>query len=252
MDYKTVATFIITFIIVFAISYYIINVSWPTTSSITALAPVQKRKVFSLDKDRVVGVSSSVAEPFFTGSGGSLVFYLYLTSAQRTSDINNPYLTVVGIPGSFALQVASQGGARLVVQTATKSGANTEEVMLPRIPEQKWVQVAIIREGRRFDIVYNDKIVASQRLKYLPLVRIAPLRAGQDGLQGVIGNVRVSSRRVSIQELVLERTRTSDTRGKPYLDSTLNIPEFCPPGQACPTTTETPQNTLQFWSSPYR
>ena len=236
----------------FAISFYIINVSWPTTTSITALAPIQKRSSFTLAKDQVIGVSSSVAEPFFSSSGGSLVFYTYLTSAQRTSDINNPYLTVIGIPGSFALQVTSQGGARLVVETATKDGIKTEEITLPRLPKQKWVQVAIIREGRRFDIVYNNKIVASQRLKFLPLVRISPLRAGQEGLQGTIGNVRVSSRRVTIQELVIEHTRTSDTRGKPYLDQMLNIPSFCPAGQRCPTTTETPQNTLQFWSSPYR
>ena len=252
MDYNTLAIFIITFIIVFAISYYIINVSWPTATSITALSPIQKKKAFSLSTEQVIGVSNSVAEPFFTGSGGSLVFYLYLTSAQRTSDINNPYMTIVGIPGSFALQVASHGDVRIVVETATKNGAQTEEIVLPGLAKQKWTQVAIIREGRRFDIVYNDKIVASQRLKYLPLVRISPLRAGQDGLQGAIGNIRVSSRRVTIQELDIEYRRTSDTRGKPHLDDTLTISSMCPPGQPCPTTTETPQNTLQFWSSPYR
>jgi hypothetical protein len=252
MDYNTLAIFIITFIIMFAISYYIIIVSWPTTTSITALNAIQKKKAFSLSSDQVIGVSSSVAEPFFTGSGGSLVFYVYLTSAQRTSDINNPYMTVVGIPGSFALQVASHGDARIVVETATKSGAKTEEIVLPGLAKQKWIQVAIIREGRRFDIVYNEKIVASHRLKYLPVVRISPLRAGQDGLQGTIGNIRVSSRRVTIQELVTEYKRTSDTRGKPYLDETIGISSMCPSGQPCPSTSESPQNTLQFWSSPYR
>lgn len=255
MDIGKLATLTITFIIVFVAVFYIINAIWPNTKSINSLTGVSGPYGVDLSVINTVATSDQVATPFFSGSGGSIVFYLYLNSVQRTSNMNAPYLTVVGIPNSFALQV-TPGAARLSVFTQ-KSGTGqvqSEFIDLQRIPEQKWVQVALLREGRRFDIVYNNTIIASHRLKYIPVVQKSALKVGADGISGIAGNFRVAARRLTIQEIQYEHTKTSDTRGKPYL-GTLVIPKgqgICT-GPHCPAaTTTTPQNTLQFWTSPYR
>ena len=255
MDIGKLATITITFIIVFAAAFYIINAIWPNTKSINSLMNVSGPYGTDLSRSTSVATSDNVADPFFKGSGGSLVFYLYLNSVQRTSNIASPYITVVGVPSSFALQIAT-GAARLSVFTQ-KSGTGqtqSEFIDLPRIPEQKWVQIAILREGRRFDVVYNNKIVASHRLKYIPVVQKSALMVGAEGISGVAGNFRTAARRHAIQEIQYEHTKTSDTRGKPYLGAIIpsKTPGLCT-GPHCPAaTTTTPQNTLQFWSSPYR
>lgn len=258
MDIGRLATITITFIIVFAAAFYIINAIWPNTKSINALTNVSGPYGTELSAPKTVATSDALADPFFRGSGGSLVFYLYLNSVQRTSNVNSPYVTVIGIPSSFALQVAP-GSARLSVFTQ-KSGTGqvlSEFIDLQAIPEQKWVQIALLREGRRFDVVYNNKIVASQRLKYIPVVQKSGLLVGAEGISGIAGNFRVAARRLSIQEIQYEHSRTSDTRGKPYLGVLLppvgSLGKGICTGPHCPAaTTTTPQNTLQFWSSPYR
>lgn len=251
------ASTIITFIIVFAISFYIINAIWPTEKSIQSLKVISDEYGKDIGiPGQVVGTSDLFATPFFSGAGGSLVFYLFLKSVQRTTNIDKQYVDLIGIPGSFSLQI-TPGSSRLTVytQNAASGGTVVEHIELERIPEQKWVQIAILREGRRMDVVFNNKTVASQRLKYIPLVRINSLTVGADGVMGIAGNFRVAARRISIREVIAEHIATSDTRGKPYIGSTLNKNISICSGPSCSTAsspTTTPQNTLQFWSSPYR
>ena len=252
MDVKVIVTFLLTFIIIFAVSFYIINAYWPTTKTVASINKIGNDNPMPLSSTQMVGSSSDITVPFFQGGGGSILFYVFLESAQRTHDVVNPFKTLLEVQKSFALQIMP-GAARLAISTQKDlSQLKMEYIELPKIQEQKWVQVAILREGRRFDVMYNDKIVASHRLQYIPVVTINSLTAGQEGLRGILGNVRVAARRLSSQEVVLEYQRTSDTRGKPMLKKVLNITSICPPGQTCPATTQTPESTLQFWSSPYR
>ena len=257
MDIKNMASIIITFIIVFTISFYIINAIWPTEKSTQSLKVMgdQYGRDISIP-GQVIGTSDLFATPFFSGAGGSLVFYLFLKTVQRTTDIDKQYIDLIGVPGSFSLQI-TPGSSRLEVytQNAASGGTVVEHIELQRIPEQKWVQIAILREGRRMDVIFNNKTIASQRLKYIPRVRINSLTLGATGVTGIAGNFRVAARRISIREAIAEHIATSDTRGKPYIGSTLNTNISICTGPSCssaPSPTTTPQNTLQFWSSPYR
>jgi hypothetical protein len=41
---------------------------------------------------------------------------------------------------------------------------------LPPIPKQKWMFIAILRDGRRFDIIYNNYDFSIKRYKiYIPM-----------------------------------------------------------------------------------
>ena len=263
MDTKNIATIVITFIIVFTISYYIIGAAWPTEKTIKSLRHIGRKGrngAYDLARAQSVAPSDMFAEPYFSGGGGTLVFYLYIKSIPRTVDIQTEFTDIVGVPGSISLQV-SQESSRIQIFTQASIGtAVTEEhISLPKLPQQKWVQVAILREGRRIDVIYNKKTVASQRLRYVPIVRKNALMVGSPSpsLLGIAGNFRVASRRLSVREILQEYSATSDTRGKPYIGIEVpnsSLTNICagPSCNSAATTTTTPQNTLQFWSSPYR
>jgi hypothetical protein len=248
MNIGNIATNIIIFIVIFAISYYLINLTWPTTRSIATLGSSGKAQ--SLSKDAVIQDTSIVASNFLGGASGTIIFYLFIQSIPRTSDIDVPYKRILGIPGSFELQIATDGSARLSV--TTQSAVNrVENVDLQPIPKQKWVQVAILREGRRFDIMYNDTIVKSVRMQQLPAIRLNSVYAGQDGLLGIVGPIRSSPRRYTPQEVIYEHKYTSDTRGNPNIKISLDPPSICPAGQTCPSNTKAPESTLHFLGTPY-
>jgi len=259
-----IAIFILTFVIIFYLSFMLINYIWPTTKSINSLDVIMDGAQ-PLSKTNLIATSDKVSEPYYNNSGGSLVFYLYLEPGQRSNDISKPYKSIITIGDNsnsiLSLDIpvvpdaSGTSNARLTVRTVAPSSSSPLEkpIDLPPIPYQKWVQVAILREGRRFDVMYNDKLVASARLRYLPQVYKLSLNAGGYGLRGQIGLVRIAARRLAVSELQYEYRQTSNTRGEPYLKNKITdmLPNMCM-GQSCPSTTTTPKSTLNFWSSPYR
>ena len=259
-----IAIFILTFVIIFYLTFTIINYSWPTTKSIKSLNVIMD-DAKPLSSTNLIATSDKVTEPYYNNSGGSLVFYLYLEPGQRSNDINKPYRSIINI-GDTADSILSldipivpdasgTSNARLTVKTVPPSSSSPSEnpIDLPPIPYQKWIQIAILREGRRFDVMYNDKLVASSRLRYLPNVYKWSLNAGSPDLRGQIGLVRVAERRLAVSEVQYEHTKTSNTVGEPYLKNKITdmFPNMCM-GKSCPSTTTTPISTLNFWSSPYR
>lgn len=258
-DITKVIIFIVTFALAFYVSFVGINYIWPNQKSLDSLTVIYPQGA-PLSVQTNLATSDGFAEPFFKGNSGSLLFYVKLEPSQRTQDIQNPYSSIVSLARSFSFEIPvapdagfvnKSGQARLVV---TNDKGIKEIIELAPLPLQQWVEVAILREGRRFDVVYNTKTVASQRLRNLPAIRKSTLLAGGQGLRGTIGLVRVASRRLTIGEIQYEYSKTSDTRGKPYLKPTLttSIKEFCPPGEPCPSVNSEPSSPLLFWDSPYR
>lgn len=252
-----IVIFIVTFVLVFYISFNAINMIWPNTKSINALTVILPNAI-TLSRKTMVGSSDAFAEPFFKGNGGSLLFYVKLEPGQRTRDIQNPYSTIISVDNCLSLDIPIAPDAGQVNKTnngrlqIVNDKGQTETIELPAIPYQKWIQVAFLREGRRFDVMYNDKTVVSQRLKHLPAIRKNGLNAGSEGLIGEFGLVRVASRRLTVGEIQYEHTKTSDTRGNPNLRLTA-VGTNCPDGTYCPETTTTPpRSPLMFWGSPYR
>jgi hypothetical protein len=84
--------------------------------------------------------------------------------------------------------------------TVTNS-RQVEIIDLPNIPRQKWVHFTILREGRRFDILYNGKIVASKRLLYVPIYISEPLVIGNKRLTGKFVNGFLSDSRLSLNDI---------------------------------------------------
>jgi hypothetical protein len=218
--------------------------------------------------------------------------------------IHAGYDTVFNIAGLVGLEVltapdASRQGnamAQLTVKTegpavTTAAAAKTlqiaaaatqkyiETMTLPAIPLQKWTMVTVAREGRRFDIYYNDRLVLSQKTMYMPVnasssSSFSGLVSGSSGMGGQIALLNVFSNRYSIGDVAALYTTTSDTRGRPYVTTVQQdlygllpaaspasfstslssyIPSFnlCPPGGCFNSPVVRPASPLYDWTTSY-
>jgi len=212
------------------------------------------------------------------------------------------YKSVFDIAGIVKLEVLttpdasrqSKAMSQLVVQTegtATSGGDGQsmisqkyiETIQLPIIPFQKWVYVTVAREGRRFDIYYNDKLVVSKKLINMPISNYAKsslsgVVSGTDGLGGTIAVANMYNYRHSITDVVNMYSTYADTRGNPYVNNTgptitlgdavgMNptysptmfssmygmIPSMnmCPPEGCFKAPAITPETSALSWSSSY-
>ena len=219
------------------------------------------------------------------GTAGSTVMgFFYLNQGDKTlrRGLADVYTPLLQIENNWALEVTpspkeKEGvSARLRVQTQHGGTFKEEIIDLPSFPKQRWTHLAILREGRRFDVLYDSRIVASQRLEHYPVVIASPLSVGGKGLDGTAIHLTVNSRRLSPEEVERERKTHVDTNGmvttmKWELPSSL-LPEDldtswtssftswnpfaslraeCPAGIPCDTVTKPPSNTLYGWRSPY-
>jgi hypothetical protein len=192
-----------------------------------------------------------------TVNGSTFICFMKLVAMNRTSSLNNPYVSLLSIPGVWSLDLSTSMGnskvpaARLAIQTVKSDGGSMLEVLeLPPIPMQKWVHLAILREGRRFDVVYNNQIVGSISCKFYPSIQTSPLKAGNSAIIGVMGLTQAAAYRLTFDEVEDARKALSDTRGAPAIDG-FKLPKFgCPGGLFCMTQAQ-PSNPYKKWSSPY-
>jgi hypothetical protein len=149
--------------------------------------------------------------------------------------------------------------ARLRVFTSIPGKQDIAEIIeLPPFPQQKWVFVGILRDGRRFDVLYNNQIVSSHRLNNYPQVIPSSLTIGSKGLIGSVIHVLTNNVRMSPYDIERLRSTYIDTNGVVLEDNTLdislpsiNIFAKCPPGLPCDPVTQPPPNNLIQWSTPY-
>ena len=155
---------------------------------------------------------------------------------------------VVGFEVLNAPDASRQGKAmsQLIVQTegppvsagSTNSQKYIETLQVPPIPIQKWTMVTVGREGRRFDIYYNDILVLSQKTMYMPIsnksnTNYKGVTSGSDELIGQIAMANLYTNRISSGEIRIIYKTFSDTRGRPYLNSgsTLGLSTTAPPSE---------------------
>ena len=203
--------------------------------------------------------SDSVKTNLLTTGGSSVMGFFNVRLGDRTMHVGKEFQKLVGVDGSFTFNV-SQSGAQLVITTSNGS-RTTETIELPTFPMQKWVFLAILRDGRRFDVIYNDRIVASHRLEYFPAVTSNPLTVGNPALLGNVIHVIVAPYRLTPTEVAVQRARLSDTNGAPpsAQDTKFGMPAIpfsglhvkCLPGIPCNPVTQPPSNHLKAWSTPY-
>ena len=156
-----------------------------------------------------------------------------------TSCAHPGYEHLISIAGIAKIEVltvpdASRQGkamAQLVIttegpRTDNTSGKQTyiETIPLPSIPMQKWTMITICREGRRYDVYYDNTLVVSKKTLYMPVTdpistNLKGILSGSSALAGEVALVDVESRRYTMSEVAASFSRKADTRGSPYVAS---------------------------------
>lgn len=129
-------------------------------------------------------------------------------------------------------------------------------VPCPVIPQTKWTHVAITIEGRRFNVLFNGKLVASKLIPHMPnITKTGLLTSGSPMINGQIAYVSFNNRAMNPAELMIEYNDTSDTRGKPYIDGSLTdiFNLFSCPAGLCSSVppSNPPSRASMSWLTPY-
>lgn len=165
-----------------------------------------------------------------------------------TNSLNNSYLTKVFWLSSGVLELWMAGytssndkpfvPAILKVKTAKDDTQSyIEGISLPAIPLQRWTVITIVKDGRRFDIYYGTKLVASKVLDNYP---VAPgstdgWTGGAVGWKGDIGYMSVVSKAVTTAEVAADVASVVDTQNVPFSQTNffIDLPTFSCPGGNC-------------------
>lgn len=264
-NFKFIIYLIILLIVTFTIVYWILTPS-PTTSDL-APTPIQLNTTTTL-------LSPSLTKDTLLASAGSTLFgFINLQDGNKTQTYNDSFIGLLGMNDGYMLEVSpvpvSKGtskaySARLHVTMDTINGPKDEMIMLPPILLQKWTFICILRDGRRFDVMYDGEIVASHRLQYYPLISSRTLTAGSPQLNGTAVNITVSPSRLSPYDVDTIYSKLADTNGEPHEGKSISLPiptlpNFtalfssikCLPGLPCDNITQPPQNKQFAWSTPY-
>ncbi len=249
------AAYYIGFILIVVILVYVIvvfskNPNKPTKASFTIPNGTLEEKKIVLD-------SNLVRTILLGNSDSTILVYVFLQPSDKTPRTDQMPNTLLQIPGVLQFNYGGVN-SELVVNTINTANNQTveERIEIPAIPMQKWIQLGILREGRRFDIMYNNKIIASKRLAYMPVYATASLEMGGSQVRGTFSEGRVYNYRLSLKDVQKELSSTSDTRHKPPTDTSFNIVNpftmfSCPGGFFCGADARQPKNALQEWQTPY-
>ena len=195
--------------------------------------------------------------PTITEKGEMTVsMYVFISGVDRTrtmkSVATNPLLEIRGM---LSLEVGPSD-----THLSVTNGGRTDELALPMIPQQKWVYLTVLMKGRKFDVMYDDEIVASKIFDHLPSYVSSPLIVGNPAIYGTYIYGRVSGVRETKHAVARIRSKTSDTRGEPVIslkDKIINLftgidaKSLCPPGVACDTGVVASPGILNSWETHY-
>jgi len=198
------------------------------------------------------------------GAGSTVMGFFKLENGDKTVKFANSFTPLLQVENNWFLEVAPAPAgrdhttARLRIQTNDAGVFKQEVIDLPNIPKQKWVFLAILRDGRRFDVMYDNQIVASQRLESYPVIISSSLSVGNNGLSGYVSHVLVNGIRLTPSQVERERltyvnTNNTVVDADPVASSFPSVKLFaqCPSGLPCDPITKPPSNNLLQWRSPY-
>jgi hypothetical protein len=131
-----------------------------------------------------------------------------------------------------------------------------ETIPLPNLPFQKWTFVTIAREGRRFDVYYDGKIVLSKRTQHVvdSSAAYGPVVAGDPNLSGNITMVESVQKKLTQPEIEAIYKQKSDTTGRPLVAETTNLLDYlpnCKGGDCFPVPKMRPTSPLLDWETQY-
>ena len=216
-----------------------------------------------MNKPTNVGGPTDARELFLAPAGGTLMSYIFCAVNSKTPSIGSKQepIPIIRIGNVMRLELLPGGVSmppktRLMVQTQGPR-IQEEEIQVADFPQQTWVHLVIVREGRRFTVYYNGKVVTSQRTTYVPAINSSRVTIGHEGLQGRYVNPKLAGIPYRLEDIQLELSQTSDTRHQPYtsgdvMDGLKRLFQGCPNGVFCFSTSGQPKaNPLQMWQTPY-
>jgi hypothetical protein len=249
--------------IILGLIYYLFYYSEVNIMDVlTTMTPLSDNKIIVMSEQTqamLLGTGSSTVMGFFNiQQGDRTTTYIDKLRPDEYKPLfqvaNNWFFEISHGPNGY-----KQTNARIRIRTKDSSGTIKDEVMeLPPLPKQKWICIAVLRDGRRFDVIYDKQIVSSQRLQNYPVVIGSPLSVGNKGLSGSVIHVIISGRRLTPTEVERERLKYVDTTNM-IIESNIfnvsfpNISLFgqCPPGLPCDPITKPPPSNLLQWKTPY-
>ena len=229
-------TFVI--IILIAIACYLIYVLLAKYILPNPLNRIGKEKLPLSERSQVI-TGEQLRLPWTSTSGSTLLFYINPRVLDRTGVSGNEYADVVKIGSKqiFRILVAPDAGrdqtlspAQLVVYV---NGHNLPEIIdIPYFPLQRWSAVAIVKDGRKFNIYLNGKLTASHMCLAMPAYESTQgITIGDPRLHGEIALMSLASYAMPPNEIREAVSETVDTSGKPYLSSNplaIFIPDMSP------------------------
>lgn len=246
-------------ILVFITVYAGLAVFYPGPQS-TDLVP----KMEELSEKKNIQYPNDTQAQLLGSASSTVMGFFKLENGDKTVKFANRYTPLLYVDNNWYLELApapvgkNDTSARLRVQTNHAGTFQEEMIELPNIPKQKWICISILREGRRFDIMYDNQLVASQRLENYPVVISGSLSIGNKGLSGKAIHVIVTGTRLTPEEVERNRLMYVDTNNTVIESNTLDIslPAFslfarCPSGLPCDPITKPPSNHLLQWNTPY-
>jgi hypothetical protein len=240
--------------------YIVVYVIYPGSNNNDIL-----NKITPLNVKKVVLTSDITKNKLLSNTGSTVMGFFYLLNGDKTTKLGNNFKSIIEIENNWYLEIApapsgtNKISARLRVNTSGQGvGINQEIIELPSIPQQKWMFIAILRDGRRFDVIYNNEIVASQILENYPVVISSSLSIGNAGLNGSVIHIIINDKRLTPTQIERERVTHVNTNNMVLEADSINIslPGLklfgqCPPGLPCDPITKPPTNNLLQWKSPY-
>lgn len=239
--------------------YIIVYVIYPGSGNNDILP-----KMTTLSEKKDIYTADVTQSTLLSTSGSTVMGFFYLKDGDKTSKYTDSFTPLIQVENNWFLEISpspvgnEKTTARLRVKTNDAGTLKDEIIELPAIPKQKWQFIAILRQGRRFDVIYDNEIVASQRLEYYPVVISSPLSVGNLGLEGSVIHIMVNGTRLTPSAIERERVAHVDTNNTVLEGDTFDksLPGYkllaqCPPGLPCDTITKPPSNNLLQWKSPY-
>ena len=246
-------------ILILATFYVIVYVIYPGSGNTDVL-----KKMTPLNIKKDIYTADATQQTLLSTAGSTVMGFFYLKDGDKTSKYSDNFIPLIQVENNWFLEVATTPSgqknisARLRVITNDAGSMKNEIIELPPILKQKWVFIAILREGRRFDIIYDNQLVASQRLEYYPVVISSSLSVGNKGLEGSVIHVMVNRIRLTPDAVERERVAHVDTNNTVLEGDTIDLSfpglklfAQCPPGLPCDTITRPPSNNLLQWKTPY-
>jgi hypothetical protein len=242
-----------------AIAYSVLTQVRPTISEV--LSP----KSGVMSKATRVGNSGDGRDKFLAPPSATLMAYIYAMQNNKTATVGNTQkpINILSVGNAVQLQLLPGGVSAppktvLVVKTQNPNPTepNTETFQILDFPQQKWVHTAIVREGRRYTVYYNGKVVSSVRTNFYPVVDSSTFILGDPSLIGEFVYPKIAPVPYRQEEIAAEIQKSASTRFEPIMpmdwSQLTKLSLGCPNGLFCFSTQGPPKESpLKMWKTPY-